>query len=138
MSDATRCCAIEGCDRKHFAADLCGSHYKRRWRYGNPDGGPRPQLNRPLMERLRDRFDESPTGCWLWRAGFDSMGYGNLIIDRRTWRAHRAMWVASGRELLDGFELDHLCCVKRCVNPDHLEQVTHSENMLRHYARQRA
>jgi hypothetical protein len=69
-------------------------------------------------------------GCWLWTAGCDSMGYGQFK-DGKLWKAHR--WIFN---LVNGCvppELDHLCRVKTCVNPDHLDAVTHAENMKRGY-----
>ena len=45
--------------------------------------------------------------------------------------AHRYVYLTSGHEIPEGLELDHLCRNRRCVNPDHLEPVTKSENMRR-------
>jgi len=46
-------------------------------------------------------------------------------------RAHRVSYALLKGPLVDGLDLDHLCRVRPCVNPDHLEQVTHLVNMLR-------
>lgn len=70
-------------------------------------------------------------GCWEWAASRRS-GYGQFRPDqRRTRPAHRWLF-----ELLVGpvpplLELDHLCRNRRCVNPAHLEPVTHRENARR-------
>ena len=70
--------------------------------------------------------------CWLWTASVDQCGYGKFAIgDRKCARAHRWLWEQLRGAVPQGLELDHLCCVPACVNPAHLEPVTHVENMRR-------
>jgi hypothetical protein len=67
-------------------------------------------------------------GCWLWQRGVNPVsGYGML---GRRW-AHRVVYEREVGPIPEGKELDHLCRVKACVNPDHLEAVTKSENAKR-------
>lgn len=69
------------------------------------------------------------TECWIWRNGSAPGGYGQISIGNKTFPAHRAMY-----ERLRGPippDIDHLCYVPRCVNPDHLEPVTPLENVRR-------
>ena len=66
-------------------------------------------------------------GCWIWRGRTTPQGYG---AHGRT-VAHRHVYESSVGQIPDGLELDHLCRVKLCVNPDHLEPVTHAENVRR-------
>ena len=72
-------------------------------------------------------------GCWLWTAGRSSRsrGYGDCWFARRMLRAHRVAFELVTGPIPDGLELDHLCRVRLCVNPDHLEAVTHAENVRR-------
>lgn len=74
------------------------------------------------------------TGCWLWRAGKTAAGYGQFGKGRLpggSHRAHRlAYWLVIG-PVPDGKELDHLCRNRACVNPAHLEPVSHGENVRR-------
>lgn len=83
-----------------------------------------------------DRGYTSP--CWIWQRGMHPKGYGcghERISDRpnqwRSTRAHRMYWEAVNGPVPDGMELDHLCRVRACVNPDHLEPVTHRVNVHR-------
>jgi len=62
------------------------------------------------------------------------MGYGTIVVARRTIRAHRASYEAFVGPIPDGLDLDHLCRNKPCINPAHLEPVTRAENLRRHYA----
>lgn len=72
---------------------------------------------------------DEATGCWLWTGALDRAGYGQVRHGGRTTSAHQAVF-----ELLRGQgagELDHTCRRRSCVNPDHLERVSHRENMRR-------
>lgn len=73
---------------------------------------------------------EKTEGCWLWTASQDN-GYGNFWSGTRQMRAHRWSYERLIGPVPDGLELDHLCRVRHCVNPDHLEPVTHRENSRR-------
>lgn len=71
-------------------------------------------------------------GCWLWQGRVDESGrgagYGRV---GRAGRAHVLVYTFLVGPVARGLELDHRCHVRRCVNPDHLEPVTHRENMAR-------
>lgn len=92
--------------------------------------------------RLPRRFWDKVTvvdgsGCWLWSAALDGKGYGHLNVGsrrdgtRRMAGAHRVAYEALVASVGPGLELDHLCRVRRCVNPAHLEPVTRQINVLR-------
>jgi hypothetical protein len=132
-TSSTRTCAIPGCRRDYFADGYCGPHYKRKWRHGDPLAGG-VYHGESVAERVRRLCEVEPSGCWRWLRGLDGMGYGTLVVKRQTIRAHRASYEAFVGPIPDGLDLDHLCRNKACVNPAHLEPVTHSENLRRHYA----
>jgi hypothetical protein len=69
-------------------------------------------------------------GCWIWQRG-KAEGYGVVWRDGRVQRAHRVVYEQHRGPIPDGLHLDHLCRVKACVNPDHLEPVTNAENCRR-------
>lgn len=76
-------------------------------------------------------FDEN-TDCWNWNGIINKYtGYGFLKIKRKNIYAHRYMYEKTGLKIPQDKEIDHLCRNPRCVNPDHLEAVTHRENVLR-------
>lgn len=74
---------------------------------------------------------DEATGCWNWIGTISSNGYGVAHIGRKTTSAHRAVYLVIIGSVARGLELDHLCRNRRCVNPNHLEPVTHSENVKR-------
>ena len=69
--------------------------------------------------------------CWLWTGALNTGGYGRFTLDGRRQRAHRVAYALLVSPVPDHLELDHLCRVRHCVNPDHLEPVTRRENVIR-------
>lgn len=128
-----RTCSIEGCERPRWARGWCAAHY-RRWRLRGDPGG----LIRGITaeERIWPRVDKAGPipvyashlgNCWLWTGARDKLGYGRLT---RT-LAHRLVYELMIGPIPEGLELDHLCRNPSCVRPEHLEPVTHRENLLR-------
>ena len=93
---------------------------------------------RPLIDRaMAFVMPEPNSGCWLWLGGIQGGGYG--IVRRGSKRdgslvAHRAIYEHFVGPVPDGLELDHKCKVRCCVNPAHLEPVTHLENIKRGFS----
>lgn len=84
-----------------------------------------------LTERLAALTTNASTGCMLFTGTLDRDGYGRLQVNGRRWVAHRAAYELAHGPIPDGLTLDHLCRVRNCVNPAHLEPVTLRENVLR-------
>lgn len=88
--------------------------------------------------RLPERFwakvsPEPNSGCWLWAGSGNQIGYGRMRFEGRTQVVHRIAYKALVGPLPEHPEvdLDHLCRVRCCCNPDHVEPVTHAENIRR-------
>lgn len=79
------------------------------------------RLDRPKWE-----VDEA-TGCWLWTSTLNDDGYGTTAPNPEKF-AHRGVYHRLLGPVPEGMELDHLCRVRRCVNPDHLEPVAQAKN----------
>ena len=82
------------------------------------------------MIRFWSKVEKTDT-CWLWTASKNHNGYGIFDINGKTQRAHRLSYELYKGKIPDGLQIDHLCRVRHCVNPDHLEAVTRKENILR-------
>lgn len=84
------------------------------------------------FEAKVERVAES--GCWIWLASLNALGYARFRMDGRNGsqeHAHRPAYEHWRGRIAEGLELDHLCRVRCCVNPWHLEPVTGHENLLR-------
>jgi hypothetical protein len=93
------------------------------------------------VDSFRRRFDvrwtpEPNTGCYLWTGATSAQGYGVTYVatingSKLMAYAHRMAVELSGRRIKPGLTVDHLCRVRGCVNPAHLEVVTIKENWAR-------
>lgn len=82
-----------------------------------------------LLERLEHKAVRVPFGgCWIWMRGVDADGYGKAWRQNRPISAHRLSWLLHGRSLVANMELMHVCDTPACINPHHMEQVTHKHN----------
>ncbi|OZE77409.1 hypothetical protein CH305_18215 [Rhodococcus sp. 15-649-2-2] len=71
-------------------------------------------------------------GCWLWQGPTAPHGYGTTIRAwGRGWLPHRLAYTVMVGEIPEGLQIDHLCRVRKCINPNHLEAVTQAENLRR-------
>lgn len=86
-----------------------------------------------IPERITSKINfGGDNGCWLWLGWrHRQTGYPYSSLDGRDQLAYRVVYQLAVGPIPDGLELDHLCNVPLCVNPDHLEPVTHAENMRR-------
>ena len=99
------------------------------------DGGRGSRSLEDILTLLHARSTaDLATGCRLWAGALTNAGYGRLTwkVNGRLERgAHRVAYVAHVGPIPEGKVIDHLCRVRHCVNPDHLEVVTQRENIMR-------
>jgi len=86
-------------------------------------------------------LEESPSGCWLWSGATMGNGYGQIAMTDKViggdgskmlhFALHRWTYELHRDHIPDGLDLDHLCRVRHCCNPWHLEPVTRSVNLKR-------
>lgn len=122
-------CSIDDCDQPTIARGWCENHYGRWKRHRDPNAGRSPNGLDPT-ERFWIYVDKTDE-CWLWEGAVNGAGYGTFTADDIRYMAHRFSWALAGRPFTPGLELDHLCHVRTCVRPDHLEEVTSEENKRR-------
>ncbi len=93
-----------------------------------------PRWNQTTEERFLSKIDKKPDGCWIWLgAPCDDRRepYGVFRSNGKKGYAHRFSYEHHIGPIPIGAELDHTCRVPMCVNPQHLDPVTHLENSLR-------
>ena len=96
--------------------------YMKRWPKGVPVS----------LDWLRRWVLDIPeSGCWVWMGTTNPGGYGLVGYNGKTKLSHRVAYELKFGPIPEGLDLDHLCRVRCCVNPDHLEPVSRSENLRR-------
>jgi hypothetical protein len=88
-----------------------------------------------LMSKVAkpDRED----GCWLYQGAKTAGGYAQILVGGKWGKqvyVHRLSYELFVGPIPEGLDLDHLCRTRNCINPSHLEPVTHAENMARSVA----
>jgi len=131
-------CAASACERPRRKREWCQTHYTRWQKYGDPNAAPYASYaGEPVGTRLFHKFEVDSRGCWLWTGFINRYGYGVLTaLPRKPGRAraraaHRVSYEWFVGPIPAGLTIDHLCRVRRCINPDHLEPVTNAENLRR-------
>lgn len=130
-------CSVDGCERRSKARGWCSMHYQRE-----KAAGLAPLRASTIAERFWEKVDfvDGPVPayapelgpCWLWIGSQNGWGYGQFRVEStRLIQAHAWAWIEANGPVPDGLELDHLCRVRNCVRPAHLEPVTHRINSLR-------
>lgn len=141
-------CSIDGCSEPVSCRDWCVTHYNRWFRVGDPLlvlEAPHPVT--PVAERFWPKVNKDGPipqhrpdlgQCWVWTKAMIK-GYGtiNLGQDHGKMLAHRWSYEDANGPIPDGLELDHLCRNPPCVNPAHLEPVTHLVNVQRGFEARR-
>lgn len=95
-----------------------------------------PYRKKPVIDRIMARVQVTESGCWEWTGARNALGYGKIGVrddqgQNQNCYVHAVVWETRVGPLPSGLELDHLCRNPPCCNPDHLEPVTHQENLRR-------
>lgn len=133
-------CSFPGCQKPLCAKGLCNTHWAQNKRQGalTPIKTHETAHDRFLRQTIKS---SDPSGCWIFTGNgkgsgksvkTEGVGYGQLYHNGKKCMAHRYSYEYYKNETIpDGLQLDHLCRVKNCVNPDHLQIVTQDENLRR-------
>ena len=117
-------CSVDGCEKPVHARGWCRKHYLRWHKYGDP-------LKRTQFDNPEESFaarTEWQGDCLIWTGGKNDMGYGRIWVNPTEMYAHRYAWMKANGPIPEGAEIDHICHIPLCCNPDHLRLSTRSEN----------
>lgn len=126
-------CKVEGCGGKHRGRGWCNSHYMMWFRHGDPLYRPK-RITGQTINRFNFWHKKVKSGCWEWQGNLCKRGYGRIFnggLNNRYPMAHRWAYEYFIGKIPKGLVLDHSCYNPKCVNPDHLEPVTHYENVIK-------
>ena len=89
-----------------------------------------------MRQTSEERFEalympEPNSGCWIWIGAITRLGYSKFGLKGKWGFGHRVSYRLYKGEIPNGLEIDHLCRVRCCVNPNHLEAVTRKVNVNR-------
>jgi len=126
-------CTVDGCPKPSRAKGYCSTHYQRVRKYGDPSVC---LLNVPPAERFWRHVDKT-SECWIWTGGRRGP-YGLFNLPPTTVGAHRFAYEMAHGPIPAGKVIDHICRVKLCVNPDHLQAVDPALNNQNHSGPTRA
>ena len=119
-------CSVDSCNSDAKKMGFCTKHYQRNRKHSDPNRcdliwGDVARFNALVMP-------EPNTGCWLWTGNIMHRGYAIMWANGKTTRVSRWSFRKFKGDIPDGMHVDHICEVKDCVNPDHLQLLTPAEN----------
>ena len=119
-------CCVEDCTRINDSRGYCKLHYDRFMKHGDPLTG----AVQTRIEQFSSSYRVDTDGCWIWTRSLVTKGYA-AFWDGQMVTGHRWSYEHFIGPVPQGLQLDHLCRVRACVNPEHLEPVTVAQNVLR-------
>lgn len=122
-------CTIGGCGEDVDSHGYCVKHLRRWQKWGDPHYV--AKIQHDDVTRFHSKILVSDSGCWLWQDVPEANGYARFSVGMGRELAHRWSYEHYCGSIPEGMTIDHLCRVKHCVNPEHLEVVTQKVNNLR-------
>lgn len=123
-----RICDYSQCGRPHEAKGYCKGHYWQLRKHGEL----RPirrYARGTLADRIEAHSETAESGCIVWTASLDTHGYGQINVDGEIRRIHRVAWELAHGVPGPGRVVDHVCGNRKCLNVDHLREVSSQENI---------
>lgn len=127
-------CEVDGCDAPYRSNGYCAKHLSRWRKHGDPETVVGTPHGLTPQERFEARLPSRPPPdkCWIGDLSLNPKGYAlwtcRELGENRAARVSHLLYVGP---IPDGYEVDHLCRNRACVQPAHLEAVDHTENMRR-------
>ena len=119
-------CSVSECSNKVVARGWCSKHYQRWKIHGDPSRANREIFFDP--EESFRHYTEWQGDCLIWTGHLNDGGYGRLTVNGERIRAHRYAWERANGPIPSGYEIDHACHNRACVNANHLRPADRGQN----------
>lgn len=86
-------------------------------------------MRKSLIERILGKIQSDDSSCWIWTGALTRGDYGNMMIKKKTKRAHRVSYELFVGPIPQGLHVLHRCDTPQCINPNHLFVGTQKENL---------
>lgn len=88
-------------------------------------------IPKEIVSKALTNFTIGEGGCMVWAGNLSKNGYGKMSLGGESLLVHRVSYEHSVGPIEIGMVIDHLCRNRACINPDHLDQCTIGENVMR-------
>ena len=131
-------CSIPDCENKYMSRGWCSLHYQRWRAYGDVNYPVKHKsAEKTANEYLLANSDKAARSeCWVWKRAVTKHGYGHINPRFGEHQAHRLAYATWVQPIKEHSQIHHKCANKACINPDHLQEVSKTDNAAEMLERQ--